>query len=446
MGAKSVSVVDQKRLPADILRLDTVGIRQGWYTDRYFNNSTFVLGALAERGYRFQGACAELAAKGVDLARFDVGNIEVEMQYFTRRSPFSIVAGVDEALAMFRLCAGFHDAKGRFANTGDNLEIDAVHDGAKVEPREPVLRVRGRYRDFAILETPTLGALSRRTRIATNVYQALQASGGKPLLFFPARFDIYEAQAGDGYAYSVAVDVWNLERRDTLGTYISTEAQGEWWGGKGGGTMAHAYLLCFLRDTAEATLRFASLLPVDVKRVALVDVNNDCVGDSVRTAAAMFRSYRELMEANRPEEAERFVLFGVRPDTSGDMIDASVAPLGDAVLDCGVNPRLVHNIREALDTLADHMELPYRWLERARRYFRNVKIVATGGFTPQRIRQFETLRVPVDIYGVGSYFFEGENNDFTADIVRVKIDGGWHDMAKTGRGARPSVQTHPVVF
>jgi nicotinate phosphoribosyltransferase len=56
------------------------------------------------------------------------------------------------------------------------------------------------------------------------------------------------------------------------------------------------------------------------------------------------------------------------------------------------------------------------------------------------------LQVPVDIYGVGSFFFEGENNDFTADIVRVKIDGSWHDMAKTGRGARQSGQTHPVVY
>ena len=441
-----MSVVDQKRLPVDIFKLDIARIQQGWYTDRYFNNSTFVLGALAERGYRFQGACAELAAQGVDVAGVDVGNIEVEMQYFARRSPYSIAAGVDEALAMFRLCAGFHDDDGRFVNTAGELDIDAVHDGARVESREPVLRVRGRYRDFAILETPTLGALSRRTRVATNVYQALQASGGKPLLFFPARFDIYAAQAGDGYAYKVAVDVWNQEQGDTLGTYISTEAQGECWGGKGSGTMAHAYLLCFLRDTVEATLQFASLLPVDVRRVALVDVNNDCVGDSVRTAAAMFRRYRELVEAGRPEEAERFVLFGVRPDTSGDMIDVSVAPLGDAALDCGVNPRLVRNIRDALDTLADHMDLPNPWLERARRYFRNIKIVATGGFTPRRIQQFETLRVPVDIYGVGSYFFEGENNDFTADIVRVKIDGDWHDMAKTGRGARQSVQTHPVVY
>ena len=441
-----MSVVDQKRLPADMFRLDAARIRQGRYSDHYFNNSTFVLGSLAETGYRFQGACADLAARGVDVSRVDVGNIEVDMQYFTRRSPFSLVTGVDEALAMFRLCTGFHDDQGRFVNTAAELEIDAVHDGARVEPWEPVLRVRGRYRDFAILETPTLGALTRRTRIATNVYQALQSSGGKPLLFFPARFDIYEAQAGDGYAYKVAVDVWNLERQDSLAAYISTEAQGEWWGGKGSGTMAHAYLLCFLRDTVEATLRFASALPVEVKRVALVDVNNDCVGDSVRTAAAMFRSYRELVEAGQPEEAERFVLFGVRPDTAGDMIDVSVAPLGDTAQDYGVNPRLVRNIREALDTLADHMDLPHCWLEPARRYFRNVRIVATGGFTPQRIRQFETQQVPVDIYGVGSFFFAGENNDYTADIVRVKIDGSWHDMAKTGRGARQSVQTQPVVY
>ena len=175
-------------------------------------------------------------------------------------------------------------------------------------------------------------------------------------------------------------------------------------------------------------------------------MNNDCVGDSVQTAVAMFRRYREHVEAGRPEDAERFVLFGVRPDTSGDMIDVSVAPLGDPALDCGVNPRLVRSIREALDTLADHVDVPFRWLERARRYFRNIKIVATGGFTPQRIRQFETLRVPVDIYGVGSYFFEGENNDFTADVVRVKIDGGWHDMAKMGRGARESAQMQPVAY
>ena len=61
----------------------------------------------------------------------------------------------------------------------------APYDG---DPRRvtPVLKVRGRYRDFAPLETPTLGALTRaNSRIATNVYEVLKAAGGKEVLFFP---------------------------------------------------------------------------------------------------------------------------------------------------------------------------------------------------------------------------------------------------------------------
>jgi nicotinate phosphoribosyltransferase len=288
--------------------------------------------------------------------------------------------------------------------------------------------------------------MARRTRIATNVYLTIQAARGKPLLFFPARFDIHEAQPGDGYAYRLAIDIWNAAHRGHLGTYISTEAQGDWWGEKGGGTVAHAYLLCFLRDTAEAMLQFATVLPPDVKRVALVDVHNDCVGDTVKTATALFQRYRELLDAGREDEAERYVLFGVRLDTSGNMVDKSIVPLGDARLDCGVNPRLVCNIRQTLDTLAEGLALPPHWQERARQYFRQVKIVATGGFHPQRIAQFEALGVPVDIYGVGSYFFQGENNDFTADVVRVKINGSWYDMAKVGRQALHNPHMQRVAY
>jgi nicotinate phosphoribosyltransferase len=69
-----------------------------------------------------------------------------------------------------------------------------------------------------------------------------------------------------------------------------------------------------------------------------------------------------------------------------------------------------------------------------------VKIAVTGGFTPAKIRQFEELKVPADIYGVGSWLLSscdvcGTNNDFTADVVRVRIDGRWHDLAKVGRKA-----------
>ncbi len=60
----------------------------------------------------------------------------------------------------------------------------------------------------------------------------------------------------------------------------------------------------------------------------------------------------------------------------------------------------------------------------------------TGGFNPERIKRFERLAVPVDIYAVGSSLFgnHGETvTDFTADVVRVKVDGKWLDMAKVGR-------------
>ena len=73
----------------------------------------------------------------------------------------------------------------------------------------PVMKVRGRYRDFAILETPTLGALTRGSRVATNVYEVLKAARGKQVLFFPARFDAHEVQAADGYSYQVAVQLFN---------------------------------------------------------------------------------------------------------------------------------------------------------------------------------------------------------------------------------------------
>jgi nicotinate phosphoribosyltransferase len=56
------------------------------------------------------------------------------------------------------------------------------------------------------------------------------------------------------------------------------------------------------------------------------------------------------------------------------------------------------------------------------------------------------MGVPVNIYGVGSYLFEGENNDFTADVVRVKIEGQWYDMAKVGRQAHHNPNMQRVVY
>jgi nicotinate phosphoribosyltransferase len=276
---------------------------------------------------------------------------------------------------------------------------------------QPVLRVRGRYRDFALLETPTLGILTRASRVATNVYETLIAARGKPVLFFPARFDLHEVQAADGYAYNIAVQRFNLDYAHELGPFVSTDAQGDWWGGAGGGTVAHAAIASFLGDTAEAMMQFAHILPARIPRIALVDFNNDCVADSLAVCDAMFARYHTLIETGDETEAAKYKLYGVRLDTSSSLRDVSVLPIGDPALDLGVTPRLVFNVRQALDSAWERWDVPPAWRERAREYCSNVKIVVSGGFNPEKIKRFEKLSVPADIYAVGSYLFN--NNGAT---------------------------------
>jgi nicotinate phosphoribosyltransferase len=309
--------------------------------------------------------------------------------------------------------------------------------------------VRGRYRDFALLETPTLGALTRATRIATNVYNVMRAARGKPVLFFPARFDAHEVQAADGYAYNIAVRRFNHDYGQELGSFISTDAQGDWWGGLGGGTIAHAAIAAFLGDTVEVMLAFAETRPLEIPRVALVDFDNDCVGASLAVMDAMFARYRELVDAGNEREAQRYKLYAVRPDTSGSLRDVSVPPLGLKKLDLGVTPRLVFLLRKSVDDAWQRWDIPAAWQERAKQWCREVKILVTGGFNAEKIRRFEELAVPVDIYGVGSSLFsnseeEGTNTDFTSDVVRVQIGDAWYDLAKVGRKACHNPDLLPV--
>lgn len=441
-----MSIFNGRRLTNQVFKLDVERMRRGWYSDKYFENITATLAALAAEDYCFAGESPALMNAGIAVSDVAVGDIEVEMQLFTRRKPYSLVCGVDKVLAMLRHCTGYFDGSDKFVNTFDRLEVQAVQDGVLVhyegDPMnvQPVLKIRGRYRDFAILETPMLGALSRGTRIATNVYNVLKAARGKTVLFFPARFDAHEIQAMDGYAYDIAVQRFNMDFKGHLSSFISTDAQGDWWGGAGGGTIAHAAIACFLGDTAETMLAFAATRPVHIPRIALVDFHNDCIGDTLKTMQAMFVRYKELHKTGDDEQAAKFKLYGVRPDTSGNLRDVRVEPIGDPELDCGVTPRLVFDLRRAIDGAYLHWDLSPDWLAEACQWCRDVKIVATGGFTPAKIARFERLQVPVDIYGVGSYLLSncsycGTNNDFTADVVRVKIHGQWHDMVKVGRRA-----------
>jgi nicotinate phosphoribosyltransferase len=442
----TMSIFNGKRLTNATFKLDIERMRQGWYSDKYFVNIAQTLQVLAQNDYKFSGHAPVLNQLGIDPTTIATGNIEVEMQFFTRRQPQALVAGVDKALSILRHCTGYFTDSGKFIETWPHLQVEAIQDGVMVQyngdPRrvQPVIRVRGRYRDFALLETPILGTLARTSRIATNVYNTLEAARGKPVLFFPARFDAHEVQAADGYAYAIAVERFNQEYHHHLGSFVSTDAQGDWWGGFGGGTVAHAAIACFMGDTVEGMLAFAAVRPPEMPRIALVDFNNDCVATSLAVLKAMFERYQAAYEAGQPDVANKYKLYGVRLDTSGNMRDVSIPPLGEKKLDNGVNPRLCWTVRQALDNAWEGWNLPPTWHERAKTYCRNVQIVVSGGFNPTKIKWFEELGVPVDIYAVGSSLMSnddamGTNTDFTADVVRVKINGAWVDMAKIGRGA-----------
>jgi nicotinate phosphoribosyltransferase len=162
----------------------------------------------------------------------------------------------------------------------------------------------------------------------------------------------------------------------------------------------HALIASYGGNTVLAATKFADWAPKDFNIVVLVDFEND----SVRTAL-------DVARALGPQ------LWGVRLDTSGQLVDRSLwNEMGDFD-PRGVNERLVRKVRNALDENG----------------FERVKIVVSGGFDVERIREFEANDVPVDSYGVGSSLLRGDN-DFTADIVLT--DG--LPSAKVGRRYRPN--------
>lgn len=264
------------------------------------------------------------------------------------------------------------------------LEVSALADGDSIAPWESVLTITGPYSQFAHLESVYLGVLARQTRIASNTRRVVDELNGKPLLFFADRFDHYATQGGDGYAAQVAG-----------ASGFASDAMTSWWGARGVGTMPHALIAAYGGDVVAASAAFHKHYP-DTDLIALVDFNNNCVGDSLQC----LRQFGDD-------------LFAVRLDTSETLVDASISDrqMGE-IRPTGVNPILVHNVRAALDANGG----------------KHVKIVVSGGFTWQKIREFELAAVPVDIYAVGSSLLGGSSTDFTADIVAP--------AAKTGRWAR----------
>jgi nicotinate phosphoribosyltransferase len=347
------------RLSPEVFDLPVEKMRAGYYTDAYFNH-----------------ARATLLQDGRQP--------RVVMQVFQKKHAY--LGGMDEAIAILKLCS--HD--------WDALTVHALYDGDRIEPWDAVMTIEGDYTLFAHLETLYLGVLARRTLITTNTVHVLEAANGKPIIFMPARHDHHRVQTGDGYAAYVAGRIVGAP------VGVTTDEQASWWGGRGIGTVPHSLIASYGGNSVLAATKFAEWASEDMNITVLVDFENH----SVETAL-------EVARALGPR------LWGVRLDTSESLVDRSLwEEMGD-FKPTGVNERLVHKVRDALD----------------RDGFERVKIVASGGFTIDKIREFEEKQVPVDAYGVGSSLIRG-SNDFTADIVLT--DG--RPSAKVGRRYKPNRQ------
>ena len=342
----------KKRLDPSLFQIPVEAVRSGLYTDTALVSTREALRATGR-------------------------SPRVLLQFAAKRS--AVVCGVDEAVAVLRLCADDWSA----------LTVHALFEGDRADAGDTVITVEGPYETFAHLETYCVGVLSRRTTVATAMRRIVEAARPKPVFVFSARSDHPLMQPGDGWAAYIG---------GAKG--ISTQGQGSWWGGAGLGVVPHALIAAMGGDTVAATKAFAEQAPNVERLIALVDYANDAVATSVAVARAL--------------EGR---LWGVRIDTSQHLVDRSIIPMMGGFPPTGVNPQLVWNVRNALDEEG----------------FGDVKIVASGGFSIDRIHEFEDEGVPVDAYGVGSSLY-AVHIPYTADIVEV--DGA--PQSKAGRESRPN--------
>ncbi len=276
------------------------------------------------------------------LDAMNLGDTEVTAEIFSSRE--GVLAGIDESLHL--LC-------------NRDLEIEALPEGAMMGAKEVVLRIRGRYSDFGVYETPLLGILASSSGWATAAKACKEAAGGKTVVSYGARHlhpavaPVMERAAVIGGADACSC---------ILGALLLGRAPL--------GTIPHAAFL-IVGDTVELARAYDRFVPDDAPRFILVDTFKDETEEALRVAAAL---------GSR--------LNGIRLDTPGER--------------GGVTPGLVRETRARLDQEG----------------YGHVRIIVSGGLTPERISLLG--EAGADAFGVGSYISRAPAIDMTMDLKEIQ--------------------------
>ncbi|MCM2466686.1 nicotinate phosphoribosyltransferase [Methanoculleus oceani] len=199
--------------------------------------------------------------------------------YFRRVVEVMERDGVNPHVTMEVTAAALPDPWGVFCGLDDVIklldglpvDVDAMPEGSVFYKNEPVLRISGRYRDFAVYETAILGFLCHASGVASAAAHMKLAAGDRPVYSFGSR-----------------------RQHPAIAAMIERAA---WIGGVDGasntcapediplaGTMPHAFVMCY-PEQEDAWLAFAQGAGPEVPRIMLADTFSDEKDEAVRAAA-----------------------------------------------------------------------------------------------------------------------------------------------------------------
>ncbi|AEF17626.1 Quinolinate phosphoribosyl transferase domain-containing protein [Thermoanaerobacterium xylanolyticum LX-11] len=249
-----------------------------------------------------------------------------------------------------------------------NIEVWSIDEGETFEAKETVMRIIGPYNEFGTYETVILGMLASSCGWATAARELKEVIPDKPLLCFGAR-----------HVHPAVAPV--MERAALIGGAddASCILGAKLLGREPKGTVPHAAFL-IAGDTLTVAKAYSEITPKDEKITILVDTFKDEIEESLRVAEFL---------------GDR--LYGIRLDTPSER--------------GGVTASLVYELRQRLN----------------QKGFDNVKIIVSGGLTPERIK--ELALSGADAFGVGSYISDASPIDMTMDIKEVEGE----PIAKRGR-------------
>lgn len=233
----------------------------------------------------------------------------------------------------------FLDFLGQVRFTG---QVHALPEGSIFFKDEPILEVSAPILEAQLAETFIVNAVSLQTLIATKASRSFYAAQGRPLIDFSLR----RTQGADAGL--------KVARASYLAGFLGTSnvLAGKIYGLPIFGTMAHSYIVSFLREI-EAFRVFSRVFPRTT--TLLIDTYDNLAGA------------RNAVQVAREMAARGERLQYVRLD-SGDMAAIS---------------------REVRRILDDHG-------------FNEVRILASSGFDEYKIARVLAASAPIDAFAVGS--------------------------------------------